>query len=242
MPIIVGKGNSMLLKKTLIISVIFLTCVSGLWAGDSAVFVDLGFSPDGRFYTFGQHGVLSPSLRPWAEIFVVDVQRNNFVPNGRVSFTQDAPIRAGQDGSGILHQLLSSNTSLTSRHNINFQNQGLPLYISRDENPPRNGETIEFRDFLSGKSYRARLVPTVTGSGMNVSSRFQIELAVTSPNGQVRNYTVGTPHFVRQRIAQYNIKRVLIDTTGNSVIFVIEMRRIAENGVDIRYMVEAVRL
>jgi len=233
----------MLLKKTnVIILLILLTCVSALWAGDSAVFVDLGFSPDGRTYMFGQYGVLSPSLKPWADLYVVDVNSNNFVQNGRVTYTQDTAIKAGQDGSGILHQLLSRNTSLTSRHNINFQNQGLPLYISRDENPPPRGERITFRDFLSGRSYVAQLVPTINGSGQNVSSRFQINMEVTSPNGQVKNYVVGTPNFTRQRIAQYNIKRVLIDANGNSVIFVIEMKRVAENGFDIRYMVEAVRL
>lgn len=233
----------MLIKKTVFtVSIMFFTCVSALWAGDAAVFVDLGFSPDGRTYMFGQHGVLSPSLRPWAELYIVDVNRNNFVPNGRISFTQETAIRAGQDGSGVFHRLLSNNAAIVSRHNIKFQNQGLPLYISRNENPSPRGERIEFRDFLSGKRYTAQLVPTIMGSGQNVSSKFHINMDVTSPNGQVRRYTVGTPNFVRQRIAQYNIKRVLIDANGGSVIFVIEMRRVAANGFDIRYMVEAVRL
>jgi len=190
---------------------------------------------------FGQHGVLSPSLRPWADIFVVDMASNNFVPNGRISHTQNDPIRAGQDGSGILHQLLANNSSIINRYNINTQNQGLPLYISRDENPPPGGETIEFRDFISGRSYRAQLVPTVTGTGLNIRSQFHINLEVRQPNGQSSNYTVGTPHFIRQRVSSYNIKRVIIDSTGNSLIFVIEMRRVADNGHDIRYMVEAVR-
>jgi predicted secreted protein len=229
-------------NKVLVILVILLTCVSALWAGDSAVFVDLGFSPDGRTYMFGQYGVLSPSLRPWAELFVVDMASNNFVPNGRVSFTQDAPIRAGQDGSGALFQLLANNSSLTNRYGINNQNQGLPLYISRTDNPPARGETIDFRDFLSGRSFRAQLIPTITGSGMSTRSTFYINLEVISSNGQVRNYTVGTPQFVRQRISQYNIKRVIVDSTGNSIIFVIEMKRLTENSFDIRYMVEAVRL
>jgi len=233
----------MLLKKILFSFFIFLlTCFSALWAGDSAVFVDLGFSPDGRTYMFGQYGVLSPSLRPWAELYVVDVASNNFVPNGRVSFTQNSAIKAGQDGAGVFRTLLANNSSLTSRFNINFQNQGLPLYISRDENPRERGETIDFRDFLSGNRYVAQLVPTITGSGTNISSRFYINLQATTPNGQTKTYTVGTPNFVRQRIAQYNIKRVLIDTDGKSIIFVIEMKRVAENGFDIRYMVETVRL
>jgi len=233
----------MLLKKTIFVTlVLLLTCTFALWAGDSAVFVDFGFSPDGRTYMFGQHGVELPSLRPWAELYIVDVATNRFVQNGRIPLRETTPIKAGQDGSGVLHRLVSSNASLTSRHNINFQNQGLPLYISRDENPPPRGERIEFRDFISGKSYKAQLVPTITGSGQNVSSRFHINLESVSPNGQFKTYTVGTPNFSRQKIAQYNIKRVFIDTTGNSIIFVIEMRRAADNGFDIRYMVEAVRL
>jgi predicted secreted protein len=231
----------MALKKTgLAVFFSLLMCVSALWAGDAAVFVDLGFSPDGRTYMFGQYGVLSPNLRPWAELFIVDMTSNTFVPNGRVSFTQDSAIIAGQDGSGVLYRLLAGNSSLTSRHNINFQNQGLPLYISRNEDPQPTGETIEFRDFLSGKEYRARLTPSISGSGQNTRSSFSINLEVRS-NGQTRTYTVGTPGFVRQGITSYNIKRVLIDKTGNSIIFVIEMKRAAENGFDIRYMVEAFR-
>jgi len=233
----------MLTKKTvLILFIILLTFVSALWAGDTAVFVDLGFSPDGRMYMFGQYGVLSPSLRPWADLYIVDVFSNTFAQNGRVSLTENTPIKAGQDGSGILHKLVSNNSSLTKRYCINFQNQGLPLYISRDESPSSCGEKIDFRDFLSGKSYKAELIPTITGSGQNVKSQFYINLEVTSPNNQTKTYKVGAPNFVRQGIAQYNIKKVMIDASGSSVIFVIEMMRAAENGFDIRYMVEAVKL
>jgi len=233
----------MLLKKSLFIYLsVLLTGVSALWAGDNAVFVDLGFSPDGSTYMFGQHGVLSPSLRSWAEIIVVDVTRNAFVPNGRVSITQDTAIKAGQDGSGIFRSLVSANSILANRFNINFQNQGLPLYISRDENPPSYGERIDFRDFLAGKAYRVQLVPTITGSGKNVRSQFYINVESVSSNGSVRNYTVGTPGFVRQGVSQYNIKRVIIDSSGRSIIFVIEMKRVADNGFEIRYMVEALRL
>ncbi|WP_461256927.1 DUF2259 domain-containing protein [Treponema sp. R80B11-R83G3] len=233
----------MLLKKTVfILFILLLTSVSALWAGDSAVFVDLGFSPDGRMYMFGQYGVLSPSLRPWADLYVVDVTSNTFAQNGRVSLIDNTPIKAGQDGSGILRRLVSNNSNLTNRYSINFQNQGLPLYISRDENPPPRGEKIDFRDFLSGKSYKAQIIPTITGSGQNAKSQFFINLEVSSPDSQFRTYKVGSPNFVRQGIVQYNFKRVLIDSSGSSVIFVIEMMCASNNGYDIRYMVEALRL
>jgi predicted secreted protein len=233
----------MLLKKIiLLISGILLTCVSALWAGDSASFVDLGFSPDGRIYMFGQHGVLSPSLRPWAEIFVVDVRTNNFVQNGRISQTESSPIKAGQDGSGVLYRLLSGNSGIVNNYGVNFQNQGLPLFISRVENPPENGERIDFRDFVSGKSYIAELVSSREGGGKSVRSSFYIDLESRLPNGQKRNYTIGNPQIKRPQIVSYNIKRVIIDAGGESIIFVIEMKRIADNGFDFRYMIEAQRL
>ena len=238
-----SMGNCILMKKNiLIISAILLICVSGLWAGDSAAFVDLGFSPDGRYYMFSQYGVLSPSLMPWAEIYVIDVQNNNFVQNGRVSYIHNSPIKAGQDGSGIFYKLLIDNSNLANSNRINFQNQGLPLYISRNENPPERGETIDFRDFISLKTYKADLIPSITGSGQNIKSSFYINLESRSQNGQVKNYTIGSPNITRPLIASYNIKRVFIDSQGNSLIFIIEMKRAAENGYDIRYMIEALRL
>ncbi|MCL2411297.1 MAG: DUF2259 domain-containing protein [Treponema sp.] len=230
-----------MLKKTILILIIIFTGFSALWAGDTAIFVDLGFSPDGRTFMFGQYGIRSQSLHPWAETFIVDVARNNFVPNGRGSLTQNAPIRAGQDGSGVFHQLVSNNAAMVNRYNIDFQNQGMPLYISRNENPPRHGERITFRDFHTGRSFSAQLVPTFHGSGQNVRSQFHINLDVTYPNGQVRRHVVGTPQFLRPGITQYNFKRVIIDSTGNSLVFVIEMRRAAGASHDIRYMVETIR-
>jgi len=226
----------------IIFSIILLTCVSALWAGDTASFVDLGFSPDGKTFMFGQYGVLSPALKPWAELYIVDVGSNNFVQNGRISYTQDNPIKAGQDGSGILYKLMTNNSGLANRYGINYQNQGLPLYISREEYPPLNGEKIDFRDFVSGKNYAAELIPSISGSGENVRSSFYINLECRSQDGQVKNYKVGSPNIVRQKIATYNIKRVHIDSGGGSIIFVIEMKRTAPNGFDIRYMVEAQRL
>jgi predicted secreted protein len=233
----------MLLKKAIIISFVSIMYVSGLWAGDNASFVDLGFSADGKTYMFGQYGVLSPSLKPWAELYIVDVNTNNFVKDGRISFTENTRIKAGQDGSGILYRLLNNNSRLTSLNGIDFQNQGLPLYITRTLKLPENGEVIDFRDFLAKKTYKAELIPTINGIGQAKNSSFYINLTCTLENGQVRSYNkIGTPQKVRPGIVSYNFSKVLIDSRGESIIFVIEMKRIAEDGYDIRYMVEAQRL
>jgi predicted secreted protein len=233
----------MLLKKTfLIIAGTLIISVSGLWAGDAASFVDLGFSPDGSVYMFAQYGVQSGALKPWADLSVVDVARNNFVSGGKVSYTHDSPIVAGQDGSGALYRLISRNSGLVERYGISFPNQGQPLYIALDGENSGSRETIEFRDFESRKSYRAALVSSSEGSGRNLRSSFSINLESAAESGQRKTYTIGDPDVKRPLIVSYHIKRVIIDPRGESVVFVIEMKRQVEGGYDIRYMVEALRL
>jgi predicted secreted protein len=238
----------MLLKRTVLITGALLLCVSGLWAGDSASFVDLGFSSDGRAYMFGQFGVLSPSLKPWAELFVIDVPSNAFVPSGKVAFTQDSPIKAGQDGAGVLYRLISGNSALVSRNGIDFQNQGQPLYVSLATNLPERGETIKFRDFAAKKEYTANLISATEGSGQSVKTSFYINLESRSEAGQAgqagqfKNYTIGSSYTMRPKVIAYNIKKVLVDARGSSLVFVIQMKCADPGGHSIRYMVETLRL
>ena len=212
-----------------------------LWAGDSASFVDLGFSLDGKFYMFAQYGVKSGVLRPWADLFVDNVARNDFAPEGRISYTHDAPISAGQDGSGALNYIIMKNAAIAERYGVIFPNQGLPLYIALTGDPAYEGETITFRDFISGVFYRAALKETLTGSGVNLRSSFYIDLECSIDGGTKKTYKVGTPEIRRPLILSYRIKKALISPDGNSLIFVIEMKLLAEDGHDIRYMVEALR-
>jgi predicted secreted protein len=234
----------MLEKKLtyLVIFVLFLSAAS-LQAGDAASFVDLGFSPDGRIYMFGQYGVQSETLRPWADVFVVDVLQNNFVSGGRISYTHDSPVTPGQDGSGALYRIISKNTALTDRYGVNFLLQGQPLYISVDNTSAVfAGETIEFRDFEQGDSYKANMVPFVEGTGAALKSSFYINLERTARDGSRKTYVVGSPQVKRPLIASYRIRKVMAAPREGSLIFVIETRKAGSDGFDLRYMVEALRL
>jgi predicted secreted protein len=215
-----------------------------LWAGDNASFVDLGFSPDGRIYMFAQYGVTSDSLRPWSELAVVDVPRNNFVEGGRVSYTHTRAVTNGQDGSGALYRLLARNGALADRYGVDFLLQGYPLYVSLEtsDRAGDGGEFIEFRDFQAGASYKATLIPTLEGSGNNLKSSFFINLEKTSKDGSKRSYKVGTPTVKRPLISSYRIRKVVIAPQDGSLIFVIEMKKSGNGGFDIRYMVEALKL
>jgi predicted secreted protein len=227
-------------KKAVFIIFALILCVS-LWAGDTASFVDLGFSPDGRTYIFAQYGVESATLRPWADMFIVDIPRNNFVPGGKISYIHDRPVIAGQDGSGALYRIIARNAALAERYGVSFLLQGQPLYIAM-ENRTTAGETIEFRDFEQGASYRAVLVPYVEGSGTSLKSSFYINLERTAGDGSKKTYTVGTPQIKRPLIASYRIGKVVIAPGDGSLIFVIETRKPSGGDFEIRYMVEALRL
>ena len=215
--------------------------LSGLWAGDTASFVDLGFSPDGKTYMFAQYGVQSGTLKPWADLFVVDVTRNNFVPGGRLSYIHDRPVVSGQDGSGAFYRVLTQNASIAERYKVDFCFQGQPLYITLDSGEPAT-LPIEFRDFEIGASYKAALVSNVEGSGTSLKSAFYINLERTARDGSKKTYTVGTPQLMRPLVASYRIRKVMIAPSDGSMIFVIEMRTQEGGSTNIRYMVEALRL
>ncbi len=221
-----------------------LVLVLGLnaWAGDAASFVDLGFSADGSRYMFAQYGVESNSLKPWAELFVVDVPRNDFVSGGKKSLVYDGPVIAGQDGSGAFYKLLAENAGLAAAHKVDFLRQSQPLYLAVDNGASEGQAPIEFRDFESGASYKATLVPYVEGSGATLKSSFYIDVERTLKDGSVKRYTVGTPALKRALVASYRIRRAVIAPRDGSLIFVVELRKAGASGMDSRYMVEAVRL
>ena len=229
------------MKKLAAVSVLVF-CLSTLRAGDTASFVDLGFSPDGRIYMFAQYGVQSKTLKPWADLFVVDVPGNNFVSGGRVSYVHDKAVLAGQDGSGALYRIIAGNASLAERQGVSFLNQGQPLYVALDNGGSGPGETIEFRDFESGYSYKAVLVPYTEGNGEQLKSSFYINLERTGRDGVKKTYTVGSPAIKRPFIVSYRIRKVMIAPRDGSMVFVIEMKKQAGADYDIRYMVEATRL
>ena len=223
------------------LAVILFLGVACLWAGDTATFVDLGFSPDGKTYMFAQYGVQSKTLKPWADLFVVDVPRNNFVSGGRISYVHDNSVVSGQDGSGALYRVIARNSAIAEKHHVDFCFQGQPLYIALD-----NGDVtaipVEFRDFEIGANYRASLISNVEGSGTALKSAFYINVERTGRDGSKKTYTVGTPQLKRPLISSYRIRKVMIAPHDGSMIFVIEMRMQEGGTTNVRYMVEALRL
>jgi predicted secreted protein len=237
-------GGKEMIRKTALCSLaaVLLLTAASLSAGDTASFVDLGFSPDGRYFMFGQYGLETATLRPWAEIRMVDVPANDFTPDGRLSFGSTLPVAAGQDGSGALYRLVADNADLAAGYGIDYCLQAKPLYISltaKIDDP----ETIEFRDFDAGAFYAATHVQKSEGEGGDLRSSFSISLERRGQDGTEETFIVGLPDFTRKGVASYRIGRVIAAPFEDTLIFVVEMKVAnASGGYDIRYMIEAAAL
>jgi predicted secreted protein len=231
-----------MLKKIFLLALVLTLGGAVLWAGDTASFVDLGFSRDGGIYMFAQYGVFSGTLKPWADLYVVDVAKNDFVPGGKVAYASANPVNAGNDGIGAFYRAVAQNTALTERYGIDFLSQGHPLYIALDaDGGSAQGERIEFRDFERGFSYQAHLIPRSEGAIASLTTSFYINLDRTGTAGDRRNFTVGNPGVKRPQIITYKIKKVIVSPMDNSLVFVIETRKRVASGYDVRYMVETLR-
>ena len=88
------------MKKLL--SVILAVAASSLllFAGDVANLVNLGFSPDGMTYAFGEYGITDQTYRSYAEIYIVDVAKNDFVKSG-IFKTSPSALTANKDSKSV---------------------------------------------------------------------------------------------------------------------------------------------
>ena len=229
------------MNRKLILLTVLALLLCPLWAGDTAVFVDLGFSPDGKTYMFGQYGVSEETLRPWADLHVVDVPSNSYVPGGRINYVHDSSVTAGHDGSGALFRLIARNTALTDRYRIGYLLQGRLLYVSTESNRDPETEAIEFRNFEQADSFKAVLQGS--GYGSAAGSSFSISLERRNSDGSYRTYTAGNAGVKRPGIVSYQIHKVLAAPLSGSLIFVIEMKKLnADGSAAVRYMVETLKL
>lgn len=218
----------------LMISLIPLT----LSAGDAAAFLNLGFSPDGRYFLFGVHGVEEETSHPYAELYLVDVPRNEFVPAGIQQKTFAVSLLPGQESIGALLALLYDAIPLVEKHRIDHLRQGRLLYILLDGERPK--EYLEFRDFYTSTLYRVTLIQTEKGSKETSEAAFHLQVVITGREGTHRTYLVGRPNYYRKGVQEYRIRQVILAPDDASLVFVMEKRIYAPTGPSIRYMVETI--
>ena len=225
----------------LIFAVLFCCSASGvLFGGDIAAFVNLGFSDNSRYFMFGQYGILESQSKPYAELYMVDVKANSFTPGGIKKETFSNTIQPGQEGLGALLNLLGSSKSLISRYDIDHLNTGRLLYILLNGEEPKS--LLNFRDFNTGAHYTVHLIQAEYGSGKEVSASFHLDVKITTPAGNTKHHIVGIPNYRRNGVRNYRIKQITVSPDEKSLVFLIEKEENDTAGVNIRYMVETVKI
>jgi predicted secreted protein len=210
-----------------------------LFSGDLARFINLGFSNDSRYFMFGSYGINEKTSLPYAELYIVDVPSNSFVPNGRIGRDYATNVEPGNDGLGAMFNLYRENQSLISSYGINHLITGRILYLLVDGDIPK--DQLDFRDFVSKKRYLINLIQSAWGSGKDVQSSFYIEMTVFNADNTSRQSQLGLPFFKRRGVRNYKIKEAVLAPDSKSLVFVIEKAEEDTNGVNIRYMVETIR-
>lgn len=216
---------------------LFLALISTLLlAGDFAIFANLGFSEDSKYFMFGQYGMDSETSYAYAEFYIVDVAKNDFVPGGVISKNYSIPVQPGDDGGGGLYTLLEQNYSIIKKYNINHLYTGRIVYVLFDGETPKS--KLQFRDFNTGALYDVSLIQSASGEGKDVTSSFHLEVTVTFKDGDKKNFTIGRPTYKRKGVKEYRIKYIFVAPDGKSLVFVLEKDIIDSTGENIRYMVE----
>ncbi len=219
---------------------LFITLFSRLFAGDVSNFVNLGFSDNGKYFMFGEHGVVSDFQKAYSNMWLVNVEKNAFVSGGVYSGEYDTVIEPGESSLGALLKLVDKGSSKINLYNIDYLEQGRPLYVRiNDDN---NVDALSFRDFVSGLNYNFELVKNVREVGSRYYSTFGVNLETTDKNGKVRTYKLGNPSYERKDIKDYKIERILHSSTGTSIVVVISKQIVDGENINIRYMVETISL
>ncbi len=232
------------MKKQLVIPLMLLVTAGYVFAGDAAAFVDLGLSNDGKTYVFAEYGKTDKSFQGYAEIYCVDIEKNDWI-EGEVFRTKPSADTVKKSGKEIFDELQKKASWTLKKYDIKPSDPDHLLYTR--EVPSTTGEII-FKDFEGSTVehsiyYHIKLVKNVEGSGVNCRSSFFIALEKQDESGSVisRNI-VGNPDIKRKGVTGYTINRIFTDKTGRNLVFVVEKEIEDETGTCIRYMVETIHL
>ena len=214
------------------IMLVFITITIAAYAGDIANFVNLGFSADGLKYAFGQHGLQDKTYRAYAEIYVVDIAKNDFVPKGVFKIS---PIKQteGQKSKTAFLALQNRAQAALNQWTISDTRPGRVIYAQAETHT--GDESLFFRDFRTNDEYAVVLHSETRGKA---ESSFYLIVEKTTPDGSKVKKQIGRPDYMRKGIKGYALKKILADDDGTALIFIIEKNEYSDLGESFRYMVE----
>jgi predicted secreted protein len=228
-----------------IAAMLMLCEAAGLWAGDVAVFKNLGFSPDSRYFQFAQYGIDANTQNPWVETYTVDVIKNDFTAGGKARSTFPVGVTLGDDGLKALFAHLEKFGPQRQKWNLDYIQQGRPIYFRvTGEANSQDYDNLHVLDYKTGRQYDVVLKKVITPKGSTVSSTFFVTLDVKDKAGKVLGtYKVGSPAVVRAGVQNYTVVQMILTPNERSVVFVIEKEETdGQGGLNLRTMIETVTL
>jgi predicted secreted protein len=223
-------------KRFALVWALFVTVTIAAFAGDVAQFVNLGFSPDSRYFMFGQYGILEKGSAAWAGTFIVDVPANVFAPKAVRQFTSTKAVEPGASPIGALLNVLSEGAAEQKKFHVDHLLTGRLLYILVDG--AEASDALEFRDFPSGHTYKVTLAQKQNDAGAS----FGLSISLTEKDGAVKTINGGHPALSRPGVKAYHIKQIILAPDGSSLVFLVQKEEQDTTGYNIRYMVETVRV
>lgn len=227
------------MKKKIIIATVFLILALSVFAGDVATLVNLGFSQDSAYYMFGFYGLDVVNSKPYAELYIVNTKKNDFVPGGIFKGMYGAELQPGWDPAGGFFRLFSDANSQTRKYGIDHLSQGRLIYLFiNGENP---SDTLSFTDYDTQVQWDVALKKTIEEKSDSIVSSFGLELALTK-DGKTSKLKAGNTGIKRKNVSNYVIKEIIIAPDEKTVVVIIERTEKLGDGNSIRYMVETFAL
>ena len=223
------------MKKVFFIFMLALGAFA-LYSGDVSHFVMLGFSQDGGKFAFGLHGVQDKTYQAYAQIYIVDAYTNEFLEDG-VFKTSPTKTTYSLDSKSVFLALQNRASFYLKKYGISDERQGRTLYSQRDDKS--NEKTLIFRDFQTSSEYTVVLHSQIHS---NANASFYITCDVIDSGGAKHSYKVGNPSIIRHGTKAYTVKKIILDSTNSTLVFVIEKKEVDKSGDSIRYMVEVLKM
>ncbi|NIZ46967.1 DUF2259 domain-containing protein [Entomospira nematocerorum] len=218
---------------------------TSVWAGDVATFVNMGFSNDATIFFFSQYGYDDHKNEVYAQAIFVDIINNDYTSDGLQYHSIPSIPQSGDTLDGAFLELVERLSSMRKHYNINFANKGRIIYASSVMRETartffsKTSENLKFRDFQDNRTFDVTLNQQITNPK---ASTFTIDFVITKADGSQKSYKVGSPAITRS-VSHYEIDRIIVSPSGESLIFIISMRMPTKTGTpNVRYMVEAIKI
>ncbi|MBU1105727.1 MAG: DUF2259 domain-containing protein [Candidatus Riflebacteria bacterium] len=151
--------------KHFFITLTFLLCVTISHAGDFAEFRSIGFSESGQYYSFAQIGIHDGSGFPYAELWVIDVLKNEQVATSSIELNDE-----NDEAVGTVEQALKKAIEAAKLERFSIksnENPGSDLLIHL----PTDHSTFTDNVFS--------LEPGIDGGASGIAAKYKVILDTT---------------------------------------------------------------